>query len=284
MANFSPWVNYRDWLLSMIWSFVPHSVTLNERCLMNPSSSEVVENILVNPVLTTTVRQILTQRLAAIEERIQRACNRANRSRSEVTLVAVTKTVSSAVAALLPELGVLHLGENRPQELWRKAAELPPTVNWHLIGHLQRNKIERTVPLIRLLHSVDSQRLLTGLEEQGQPVDVLLEVNASEEASKQGFSPDDVPRLADCLAGLRHVRLRGLMTLARHEEDPQMCKPTFARLRNLRDRLQQQLGSQVRLDQLSMGMSNDFEVAIEEGATLIRLGTVLLGDLPTEET
>ncbi len=226
------------------------------------------------------LQQILADRLAGVEDRLDRACRRAGRSRSEVTLVAVTKTVSADLAGLLPPLGLLDLGENRPQELWRKVPALPPSVRWHLIGHLQRNKIERTLPLVHLIHSVDSRRLLDALEEQGRPIDVLLEVNASGEESKHGFRPEEVPALADALVGLAHVRVRGLMTMAALEEDPQRCRPTFALLRNLRDQLQRAVGEAHRLSQLSMGMSNDYEVAVEEGATLVRLGTVLLGDLP----
>jgi len=227
------------------------------------------------------LQRILAERLAAVEDRLDRACRRAGRARSEVTLIAVTKTVSLAVAELLPPLGLLDLGENRPQELWRKAPALPRTVRWHLIGHLQRNKIERTVPMVRLIHSIDSPRLLEALEQLGQPVDVLLEVNASGETSKHGFRPEEVPALADPLTRLRQVRVRGLMTMAAFEEEPERCRPAFALLRSLRDRLQETLGEAHQLLHLSMGMSNDFEVAVEEGATLVRLGTVLLGDLPS---
>lgn len=226
------------------------------------------------------LRRIVADRLAAVEDRIDRACRRAGRSRSEVTLVAVTKTVSVQVADLLPSLDLLDLGENRPQELWRKAPALPRSVRWHLIGHLQRNKVERTVPLVHLIHSVDSLRLLEALEQQGHPVEILLEVNASGEEAKHGFRPDEVPGLASVLNGLRQVRVRGLMTMAAHESDSEQCRPTFSLLRRLRDRLQEAVGETNRLEHLSMGMSNDFEVAVEEGATLIRLGTLLLGDLP----
>jgi pyridoxal phosphate enzyme (YggS family) len=230
--------------------------------------------------VATPLRQILASRLAAVEERLERACRCAGRARSEVTLVAVTKTVGVEVAGLLPELGLLDLGENRPQELWRKADALPQTIHWHLIGHLQRNKIERTLPRVHRIHAVDSLRLLEALEAAGRPSDVLLEVNGSGEASKHGLAPQEVPGLAETVRGLQQVRVRGLMTMAALEEDPERCRPTFVLLRTLRDRLQAALGPQPRLDQLSMGMSNDFEVAVEEGATLVRLGTVLLGDLP----
>jgi hypothetical protein len=228
-------------------------------------------------------RAMLAERLAAVEGRLRAACRRAGRDRAEVTLVAVTKTVSAEVAALLPGLGVADLGESRPQELWRKAAALPASVRWHLIGHLQRNKVERTLPLVCCVHSVDSVRLLQELEAQAVGVEALLEVNASREASKHGFGPEEVPALAPALAALRHVRVTGLMTMAAYDEEPERCRPTFVMLRRLRDRLREALGPGHALPQLSMGMSNDFEVAVEEGATLVRLGTVLFEGLPAEE-
>jgi pyridoxal phosphate enzyme (YggS family) len=224
----------------------------------------------------------LQERLAQVESCIQAACTRAARPRSAVKVVAVTKTVSPAVAALVPEAGILDLGESRPQELWHKAAALPATVRWHLVGHLQRNKIERTLPLVHLIHSVDSLRLLTVLEQEagkrGRPVDVLLEVNASRETNKHGFAPEELPGLVPQVAALQNVRVRGLMTMAAFEEDPERCRPTFALLRELRDRLSGALPEPHRLEHLSMGMTNDFEVAIEEGATLVRLGTALFED------
>ncbi len=221
-------------------------------------------------------RQRIAENLAAVEERLEAACRRAGRTRSEVKLVAVTKTVSVEVAAWLPELGVYDLGESRPQELWRKAAVVKQ-VHWHLVGHLQRNKIERTLPLIERIHSVDSLRLLEALEatcrQMSRSLSALLEVNASREATKHGFAPEEVPGLAPRLTKLQYLRVDGLMTLAAYEEDPQRTRPTFAALRNLRDRLAAELGRP--LPHLSMGMSNDFEIAVEEGATLVRLGTVL---------
>jgi pyridoxal phosphate enzyme (YggS family) len=201
-----------------------------------------------------------------------------------VTLVAVTKTVSVEIAALLTELGAFHLGENRPQELWRKAAALPSKVHWHLIGHLQRNKVERTLPLVELIHAVDSERLLLAVEAEsarrGQSVDVLLEVNASRESAKQGFAPEAVPSLVDRLGELRCVRIRGLMAMAAFTADAEQCRSTFAVVRRLRDQLRGELSATHRCDELSMGMSNDFEVAIEEGATLVRIGTALWEGLP----
>jgi pyridoxal phosphate enzyme (YggS family) len=235
-------------------------------------------------VTATQLQAQLTNRWRAVEERIAAACRRAGRGRDEVTLLAVTKTVSVEVASLLPEmLGAVDLGESRPQELWRKAAALPATVRWHLIGHLQRNKIERTLPLIHLLHSGDSLRLLTALNQEAaqrqQPMAVLLEVNASREPAKHGFAPEELPGLVPQLAALRHVAIRGLMTMAALEDDPERCRPTFATVRDLRDSLRGDLGPPHDLKELSMGMTNDFEVAIEEGATLVRIGSALFEGL-----
>lgn len=233
---------------------------------------------------TAEIRKFLTDRLARLEERVRAACTRSGRARMDVTLVAVTKTVGPTAATILTELGVLDLGESRPQELWRKAESLPPAVRWHLVGHLQRNKIERTLRRVSMIHSVDSVRLLEAIESeaaiQGRSIEVLLEVNASRESNKTGFSPADTLSLARNLANLRHVHVRGLMTMAAQTENPTEARPTFAELRTLRDRLQLEAGDAVKLDQLSMGMTNDFEVAIEEGATLIRVGTALFEGIP----
>lgn len=231
----------------------------------------------------STLRSVLVERLQAVEARLAAACQRAGRPRDSVTLVAVTKTIPAAIAALLPEVGVFDLGENRPQELWNKAAALPATVRWHLIGHLQRNKVERTLPLLHRMHSVDSLRLLTALDaeavKQQRSLEVLLEVNASGETSKGGFAPVDVPGLTASILPLQQVRIVGLMTMAAPEEDPERCRPTFVLLRQLRDTLAEKLPAPHALQHLSMGMSNDFEIAIEEGATLVRLGSVLFEEL-----
>jgi pyridoxal phosphate enzyme (YggS family) len=235
---------------------------------------------------TDAVRAVLAANLAGVEDRLAAACRRAGRERAQVTMVAVTKTVSAGVARVLLELGVRDLGESRPQELWHKAERLPDTVRWHLIGHLQRNKIDRTLPLVEMIHSVDSLRLLSALDEagerRGRPVEVLLEVNCSGEASKHGFTPAEVPGLATTLRGVKGCRVLGLMTMAAPEDDPERCRPTFALLRRLGEELRREAGDLHPLTDLSMGMSNDFEVAVEEGATLVRLGTILFAGLPEE--
>jgi pyridoxal phosphate enzyme (YggS family) len=239
--------------------------------------------------VTARTRTLLADRVRAVDDRIAAACRRAGRARADVTLVAVTKTVSPAVAALLPDLGVHDLGESRPQELWRKATALPAGVRWHQIGHLQRNKIERTLPLVHLIHAADSMRLLEALNAEAvrrgrqTPVPVLLEVNASGEASKHGFAAEELPGICPHITALRQVQVLGLMTMAAYAEDPERCRPTFALLRSLRERLRGELGPGHPLPHLSMGMSNDFEVAVEEGATLVRVGTALFEGLEESE-
>jgi pyridoxal phosphate enzyme (YggS family) len=230
----------------------------------------------------------LKRNLAEVEERLSAACRRSGRKRSAVTVVAVTKSVDAAIAARLPTVDIHDLGESRPQELWRKAAALPRTVQWHLIGHLQRNKVEATLRLVRLIHSVDSPRLLAALEEEAARQDlhpaVLLEFNLIRDPARHGFVPEDLTDLISQLRGVRRLQVRGLMTMAAFEENPERCRPTFAGLRQLRERLQTELGTVHRLEELSMGMSNDFDIAVEEGATLVRLGTILfqgLGEQPS---
>jgi pyridoxal phosphate enzyme (YggS family) len=230
--------------------------------------------------MADTTRVTLTQRLGEVRGRIAEACRRVGRDPAGVTLVAVTKTASVEVAAIAFQLGMLDLGESRAQELWKKAAAIP-TARWHLIGHLQRNKIDRTIPLVSLVHSVDSERVLLALDafgkKQGKPVPVLLEVNCSREAAKGGFAPETVPAVCDNALSLAGVSLRGLMTMAAYSENPEDARPTFAELRQLRETLRTRTG--LPLPELSMGMSGDFEVAVEEGATLVRVGSTLFEDL-----
>ena len=222
------------------------------------------------------VRAVLAGRVAGVRERIAAACARAGRDAADVTLVAITKYVGVEVAALLPPLGVNDLGESRPQKLWERAAAVP--ARWHLVGHLQRNKLDRTLPLCELVHSVDSERLLQAVGEfgakRGTPVPVLLEVNCSREPAKGGFAPAEVPAVADRLLSLAGVEVRGLMTMAAEAGDP---RPTFAELRSLQGELRTRTG--LPLPHLSMGMSGDYETAVEEGATLVRVGSVLFEGL-----
>ena len=228
---------------------------------------------------TTFDLKRLQQNLEAVRARIIRAAERVGRDPDSITLVAVTKTVGADVARALVELGVHDLGENRPQELWRKAELVNSSVRWHQIGHLQRNKVKRTLPIARLIHSVDSVRLAREIDKHaralGRPADVLLQVNMSREPQKHGLDPDTVLDAVAQIAEFDYVRVHGLMTMAALSEDVEQARPTFRALAALADRLRDQVPSHWPFNQLSMGMSNDFEVAIEEGATMVRVGTAL---------
>ena len=232
-------------------------------------------------------RSELQRRLADVEERIAAACARAGRARESVRLVAVTKTVSEQVTAMLPELGLFDLGESRPQVLARKAEALKQyPIRWHLIGHLQRNKVDASLPLVALLHSVDSMRLLQEVarwgRQQSRPCPILLQVNASREEQKGGWSYEELLASFDTIQQIEGVQIEGLMGMAAFSDDPESARPTFRELRQFRDQIQPRW-QRGPLDQLSMGMSGDYEVAIEEGSTLIRLGSTLFEELPENQ-
>jgi pyridoxal phosphate enzyme (YggS family) len=235
------------------------------------------------------LRSLLADRVAAVRARIAAACARAGRDPADVILVAVTKTVSPRVAGILPELGVSDLGESRPQELWRKAEALKHLpIRWHLIGHLQRNKVERTLPLVHLIHSIDSLRLLQAVADaarkRGACPPILLQVNASEEEQKHGFDFDELVReLPRVVTATSEIDVAGLMGMSAYADDQEQARPTFRALREFRDQLRSNsFLTNNPLTQLSMGMSGDFEVAIEEGATLVRIGTTLFEGLEAE--
>ena len=207
------------------------------------------------------------------------AAQRTGRPAEAVRLVAVTKGVAPERIREAMALGVLDFGENRIQEALLKIAALGPGPRWHLVGHLQRNKVRRAVDAFALIHSVDSlplaEEIARRAEAVGQPVPVLLQVSVAAEPQKHGFAPDAVPPAARHVAALPAIRLRGLMTIAPLAADPEEVRPVFRRLRELRDVLRAEWPE---LDELSMGMTDDFEVAIEEGATLIRVGRAIFGE------
>ncbi len=214
-----------------------------------------------------------------IEHRISEACRRAGRSREGVTLIAVTKTLPPDVINAALQAGIPDIGENRVQEYLRKQPSLGPH-RFHMIGHLQRNKVRQIISACSMIHTVDSIALADEIDrrsgEIGRVTPVLIEVNTSAEESKHGVAPGEVYALAAYLRGCAHVQLRGLMTVAAFLDDLEQVRPMFRQLRVLRDSLEAQHAGLV-LPDLSMGMSHDFEVAIEEGATLIRIGTALFG-------
>ena len=219
--------------------------------------------------------------LGAIRQRIDEAAAGNGRSGQQVTLVGVCKYIGEDLTRQLVAAGCCQLGENRPQQLWQKAEQLKDlAADWHLIGHLQRNKVRRTLPLISLLHSGDSMRLLCAVNEEAgrtnRSVPVLLEVNISGDQTKHGFQPHEIEPLLGQVAELGHLAVRGLMAMASFEGGTDQARRDFEALRQLRDNLRGQGPDNVQLDELSMGMSGDFEVAIEEGATLVRVGSALL--------
>lgn len=213
------------------------------------------------------------ERLAAVRARIAAACVRAGRDPAGVTIVAVSKMFGPEAVADLYQAGQRHFGENRVQEAAAKvpaAARLGVDATWHLVGHLQTNKVAAALRLFAILHSVDSLKLAEAISRRaGGPVDVLLEVNVARDPRKYGFAPEDVAGAVSAVARLDNLNLRGLMTVAPFVENPEDVRPFFRTLRALRDA--------EGLVELSMGMTNDYEVAVEEGATLVRVGRALFG-------
>lgn len=229
-----------------------------------------------------SLQSLVTRNLADVRERIARAAESVGRAPSEITLVGITKYVTSREIAALVDAGCTHLGESRPQQLWQRVEEcqsLGATLHWHLVGHLQRNKVSRTLEYNPILHGTDSERLLATLDteaaHQGRRPSVLIEVNCSGEAAKHGFSPDEVRQLVDTLGKYSHLDLRGLMTMAANDASSHEVAATFATLRELRDEMVPRLPPAITLHELSMGMSGDFEIAIAEGATMVRVGSAL---------
>lgn len=228
----------------------------------------------------------LADNLARVRERIAHAAAASGRSASDVRLIGVTKYAGPEVAQLLVKAGLADLGESRPQELWRKAEALAgESVRWHLVGHLQRNKIRRTLPLTALIHSGDSLRLLAALNEEAaalsQRCDVLLEVNISGDQAKHGFSPAELVPLLPTIAAMSNLRVHGLMGMASLEGNLDDARRQFSSLRELRDELRKNCPPQIDLTELSMGMSGDYEQAIAEGATMVRIGSALLEGVTT---
>lgn len=233
-----------------------------------------------------TLAQRIAENVAGVRQAIADAAARSGRRAEDVTLIAVSKYVGVTEIDALLAAGCRDLGENRPQDLWRKAEQLRDRpIRWHMIGHLQRNKARRTLPLVTLLHAGDSWRLLEAaaqhLQQSGRLLDVLIEVNVSGDVSKTGFGPEDVEPLLPQIAQLPHLRVRGLMAMARWGGTLDDARRDFVRLRELRDRLAASCPPEISLHQLSMGMSGDFEVAIEEGATLVRVGSALYEGVET---
>lgn len=233
---------------------------------------------------------LLSSNLAAIRIRIAAACERAGRDPSQVRLLPVSKTVDEARLRDAYALGLRELGENKVQEAQAKSEAMAdlPELRWVLIGHLQTNKAKYVARFASEFQALDNLRVAaaldTQLQKQGRALDVLVQVNTSGEGSKFGLPPEEVAAFVKQLPAFSALRVHGLMTLALFSHDEEKVRPCFVRLRELRDRLRQEAPDGIVMDELSMGMSGDFELAIAEGATTVRVGTAIFGHRPTPDS
>ena len=224
---------------------------------------------------------MIRENLREVEEKISQACIRSGRDRSEVLLIAVSKTKPLEMIEEAAGCNQVDFGENKVQELCTKYEKFP-TLRWHMIGHLQRNKVRQVVGKAFLIHSVDSLRLAETIEAEaakiGVTAKILLEVNVAEEESKFGLKMEEVIPLAEEISKMEHIHILGLMTIAPFVSDPEENRPIFRKLRQLSGDIKEKNMNNVDMDVLSMGMTNDYEVAVEEGATMVRVGTGIFGE------
>ncbi|RHV31621.1 YggS family pyridoxal phosphate-dependent enzyme [Ruminococcus sp. OM05-10BH] len=224
---------------------------------------------------------VVTENLRIVGEKIQNACKRSGRKREDVTLIAVSKTKPAAMIQEAYDVGIRVFGENKVQELTEKYEELPTDIQWHMIGHLQRNKVKYIVDKAELIHSVDSLRLLETIDREAAKkqvtAKVLLEVNMAKEDTKFGLMPEDVMEFIDKVPEFKNVTVEGLMTIAPNTDDPEKNRQFFSALRKLSVDIADKNIDNIHMGVLSMGMTNDYEVAIEEGATMVRVGTGIFG-------
>lgn len=225
---------------------------------------------------------MVAENLKEIEERICAACRRAGRERSEITLIAVSKTKPVSLIREAMAAGICHFGENKVQELTDKIEEIQEPLQWHMIGHLQRNKVKYIVGKTALIHSVDSLRLAEQISKEAVKkavcCDILMEINIAGEESKFGIIPQEASEFAREVAKLPGIRLRGLMTVAPFVENPEKNRIYFQNMQKLVVDIRNKNIDNVTMDILSMGMTGDFEVAVEEGATMVRIGTGIFGE------
>lgn len=216
-----------------------------------------------------------------VEEKISDACKRVGRNPEEVTLIAVSKTMPVEAIREAMECGVIEFGENRPQELRDKQAEITEPLHWHMIGSLQTNKLKYVIGKTVLIHSVDSVHLAQAINEmsgkKGLVTDILLEINVAGEESKHGISPEELEETVRTLATYSDIKIRGLMTVAPYTEDAEENRIYFKQMKQLMVDINSKNIDNVYMDILSMGMTGDYEIAIEEGATLVRVGTGIFG-------
>ena len=224
---------------------------------------------------------MIKDQLREVEEKISAACQRAGRNREDVTLIAVSKTKPVETLKEAYDLGIRVFGENKVQELTQKYEVLPKDIHWHMIGHLQTNKVKYIIDKVDLIHSVDSLKLAQTVEKEaakhGLVKDILIEVNVAEEESKFGLRTEEVIPFLEQISGFSHVRVRGLMTIAPFVENAEENRSIFADLHKLSVDIEKKNIDNVNVSILSMGMTNDYEVAVEEGATMVRVGTGIFG-------
>ena len=224
------------------------------------------------------------ERLEMIRGRMDAAARRSGRSPEDIRLVAVSKTVEPDRIRDAIQAGQLLFGENRVQEAKRKIEAIREAVQWHLVGHLQRNKVREAVRLFEMVHSVDSVALLEDLNrhaaQQQKTIEVLVQVNLDRETTKHGVGEESIPKIFTAVGILSSIQVKGLMILPRYEPDPEKSRPKFRRLSELAEEIRQKRYPNVEMRELSMGMTEDFEVAIEEGATLVRIGRAIFGERP----
>ena len=224
---------------------------------------------------------MITENLEQVRKNIEEACRAVNRDTGEVTLISVSKTKPVSMLQEAYDAGSRDFGENKVQEIMDKYPQLPSDIRWHMIGHLQRNKVKYIVDKVALIHSVDSVRLAETIdkeaEKHGVIANILIEVNVAKEESKFGLMPEEVPEFVEKIAGFPHIRVKGLMTIAPFVENPEENRPIFAHLRKLSVDIAKKNIDNITMSILSMGMTNDYQVAIEEGATMVRVGTGIFG-------
>ncbi|MGN0378668.1 MAG: YggS family pyridoxal phosphate-dependent enzyme [Butyrivibrio sp.] len=225
---------------------------------------------------------MLKENLKSVQERIRAAALKAGRNPDEITLIAVSKTKPVDMIQEIYDAGIREFGENKVQEITSKKPQLPDDINWHMIGHLQRNKVRAVIDKACLIHSVDSLRLAQAISTEAvksnMTVSILLEVNMAGEETKFGFKPDEVHDALQSIAGLPGIYVRGLMTSAPYVSNPEENRQYFRDMRQLCVDLKAKNIDNTSMDYLSMGMTNDFEVAVEEGATHVRVGTAIFGE------
>ena len=227
------------------------------------------------------IMEYLNLNLIEVREKIEVACKKANRSIDEVTLIAVTKTIDESIVNESIKMGITDIGENKVQEIQRKFDNITPGVKWHLIGHLQRNKVKYIIDKVAMIHSVDSLRLAEEINKRAEGIgivmDILIQLNISNEETKFGIDIEALKEMLNEMKDMKHIRIKGLMTMAPYYDNPEEARWIFRKMKDIFEELKYNEFNNVSMEYLSMGMTNDYDIAIEEGASLVRIGTGIYG-------